>query len=284
MRFRGPLGPSVLGVGVAGVLLLLLSGQAAPLRAAAPPASVYDPRKVWASEDVRYQLVSPGRWVETNPTGKVVYRENNRHKDYVELYESARRRFVRLYSFGHYVYVPEKEHFKRIGHGGWDSSSSSSPQARPLDLTRNAADRHVLGSEEQKRSFPRLGNRFEVMGPATVAYNCICWSLGNDNSWVWPKGPGQPVTLADFDVLYGLYGFKRVSGLDYRRQPGVEKVVVFAVERDGRMEVTHACKQQPDGTWSSKLGSLPLIRHLRPDDVAGPTYGAPYAVYVRTKR
>jgi len=39
----------------------------------------------------------------------------------------------------------------------------------------------------------------------------------------------------------------------------------------------------PDGSWSSKLGSLPLIRHLRPDDVAGPTYGAPYVLYVRTK-
>ena len=55
----------------------------------------------------------------------------------------------------------------------------------------------------------------------------------------------------------------------------MDKVVLFAVNRDGKAEITHACRQLPDGTWSSKLGSLPLIRHLKPDDVAGPTYGAP---------
>jgi len=184
---------------------------------------------------------------------------------------------VRLYSFGLYLYVPEKQHFKRVGGGTWD------PDRKPLDLTRNASDRHHLKSGDQKRSFPRLGDRFEVMGPATQTYNCICWSLGNNDAWVWPRGPGEPVTLADFDGLYSIYGFKRVTGLDFGRQKGVEKVVLFAASRENKIEITHACRQMPDGSWSSKVGSLPLIRHLRPDDLAGPTYGSPWVIYVRTK-
>lgn len=274
MPSRGPLGHPALGL----VCAVLLSLCPSLLSAAAPPGSVHDTRRVWQGDEVRFQLVSPGRWDESGPRGRVTYRENNRHADYVELFEPAQKRYVRLYSFGHYVYVPEKEHFKRTNLGGWGAG-----RQRPLDLTRNSSDRYHLVAEEQKRSFPRLGNRFEVLGPATVTYNCICWSIGNDNSWVWPREPGQPVSLADFDGLYGIYGYKRIDGLDLAREAGVEKVVVFALVRDGRLEMTHAARQNPDGTWSSKLGSLPLIRHLRPDDLSGPTYGQPYVVYVKKR-
>jgi hypothetical protein len=272
MRFRGSPGTVL-----AGALFFVLIA-AAPAFAAAPPGVVHDARRTWQGDGVAYKFVSPGRWVEINRTGRIVYRENNRKSDYVELYDPLRKRHLRLYSFGTYVYVAEREHFKRILHGGWDD-----PNRKPLDLTRNSSDRHHLKSADQRKSFPRLGDNFEVMAPATVTYNCICWSLGLNSSWVWPRGPGQPVTLADFDGLYSIYGYKRVAGLDFTRQEGVEKVVVFAVSREGRVEVTHACRQLPDGTWSSKLGSLPLIRHLRPDDVAGPTYGSPYVLYVRSK-
>jgi hypothetical protein len=269
MRFRGSPGAAFAAA------LFVVVVTFAPLTAAAPPVQP-DARRTWTGDTSTFAFVSQGKWVETTTSGRVVYRENNRRSEYVELYDPARKRFLRLYSFGLYVYVPEKEHFKRIGNGGWDN-----PDRKPLDLTRNAGDRFHLRSDDQRRSFPRLGDRFEVLGPATVTYNCICWSLGGNNTWVWPRGPGQPVTLADFDALYSYYGFRRVAGLDYTRQKGIDKVVVFAVSRDGKAEITHACKQLPDGSWSSKLGSLPLIRHLRPDDVAGPTYGLPYVVYVR---
>lgn len=269
MRSRAPS-----GVAFAAALFLVLFASA-PLFAAAPPAPP-DMRRVWLGDDVVFQFVAPGKWVEVTSSGKVTYRENNRLADYVELYDPVRKRYLRLYSFGLYVYLPAKEHFKRISSGNWDY-----PDRKPLDLTRNASDRHHLRSDDQKRSFPRLGDRFEVMGTATATYNCICWSLGANTSWVWPRGAGEPVTLSDFDGLYGHYGFRRVTGLDFTRQKGVEKVVLFAISRNGRTEITHACRQMPDGSWSSKLGSLPLIRHLRPDDVSGPTYGVPWVVYVR---
>src|SRR5262249_52761826 len=156
-------------------------------------------------------------------------------------YEPTRKRYVRLYSFGLYVYVPEEEHFKRASGGTWDH-----PDRKPLDLTRNAGDRHHPESDDHKRSFPRLRKRLEAPGPATGRYNCICWSLGNSDSWVWPRGPGEPVTLADFDGLYSIHGFKRVTGLDFTRQKGVMKVVLFAASKDGKIEITHACRQLPD--------------------------------------
>src|SRR5437016_5479833 len=46
-------------------------------------------------------------------------------------------------------------------------------------------------------------------------------------------------------------------------------------------EITHAALQEPDGSWASKLGNLPLIRHANPYAVDGPTYGVPVATYVR---
>jgi hypothetical protein len=273
MRIRALPGPVL-----AGALFLCLFA-AAPAFAAGPPGVVYDARRTWQGDGTTFTFVAPSRWVETSRDGRIVYRENNRKSDYVELYDPLRKRHLRLYSFGTYVYVPQKEHFKRIIHGGWDN-----PDRKPLDLTRNSSDRHHLKSADQRRSFPRLGDNFEVMAAATTSYNCICWSLGLNSSWVWPRDAGEPVTLADFDVLYSAHGYKRVARLDYTRQEGVEKVVLFAVSRDGKVEITHACRQLQDGSWSSKLGSLPLIRHLKPDDVAGPTYGAPYVTYVRSKQ
>jgi hypothetical protein len=259
--------------------LLLLVVLSVPLSAAAPPASLIDGRRSWVSNQSLFRFASPGRWVEYGLTGTVVWRENNRQRDYIELYEPTHRQFIRLYPTGQYLYVPAKEHFRWVCPGKWGDG-----RIKPLDFTRNASNRTQLESVEQRRSFPRLGKRFEVIAPATVTYNCIGWSLGNNSAWVWPRAAGVPCTLEDFDGLYGLYGFKRIAGLDTSRQPGVEKVVVFALRKEGGgAEVTHASRQLPDGSWSSKLGSLPLIRHLKLDDVSGPTYGSPYAVYVKPR-
>jgi len=273
MRFRASRCASLVGV------LLLLLSLSSPILAAGPPGLLTDTRHTWQSEQGTFRSTAPGRWVEQALTGQVVYRENNRQRDYIELFDASRKRYVRLYPAGMYVFVPEKEHFRWVCAGKWDEG-----KANPLDLTRNAADRYHLETAEQRRSFPRLGKHFEVIAPATVSYNCIAWSVGNRDAWVWPKPAGEPTTLADFDALYTHYGYKRIAGLDVSRQPGLEKVVLFAVSREtGSIEITHASRQQTDGSWSSKLGSLPLIRHLKLDDVAGPTYGSPYVVYVRAK-
>ena len=47
----------------------------------------------------------------------------------------------------------------------------------------------------------------------------------------------------------------------------VARAVRAVLQPDGVVEPTHAARQLVDGSWSSKLGRLPLIRHLEPHDL-----------------
>lgn len=153
----------------------------------------------------------------------------------------------------------------------------SSTTRRALNRRRLPAGRKIMDSPAQQAAFPRLGSNYEVLALGTPKYNCISWSLGVTNKWIWP---GK--TVADFDRLYTSYGYKRAPRRSYSRQTGLDKVVLYGkVQKDGKVEVTHAARQFPDGSWSSKLGKNPLIRHMQPVDVAGPSYGVPIAVYTR---
>jgi hypothetical protein len=136
-----------------------------------------------------------------------------------------------------------------------------------------------------KKSFPNLAN-FEVLAPSTGkagtkgAYNCIAHSLRIYTRWVWEGNK-----LSDFDRLYGQHGFRRIKTLDYRFDARYEKVVLYAkVGPTGELDCTHGSRQLTDGTWTSKLGAGPLIRHDTPESVSGPSYGKPVYVYIRPRK
>ena len=135
-----------------------------------------------------------------------------------------------------------------------------------------------------KSSFPAL-RTFEVLAPSTAqdkktGYNCIAHTVRVYTRWEWPGAQ-----LAQFDSFYGKYGYRRVKGLDYRFDSRYEKVVLYAkVQAGGTLECTHGSRQLADGTWTSKLGSGPLIRHNTPDSLTGPSYGRPVHVYVRARK
>lgn len=143
-----------------------------------------------------------------------------------------------------------------------------------------AAAKQLMESPTIRQGFPKvkLGSNCEVIGPATDGYNCIAWSAGITDRWVWPGD-----TVARFDEFYAQRGFRRLDDLDYGVQPGVEKIVLYAKPTaDGsRIVATHAARQDVSGGWTSKLGQCPLIHHDTLEDLAGPAYGAPIAVYVR---
>ncbi len=168
-----------------------------------------------------------------------------------------------------------------------DSSSAASltppAQAAARNQTRLATERQRLQNTSNRRSFPRLGSAFEVLAPATDRYNCISHSLGIHNRWIDPQTGPANAPLAFMDQLYRSAGYRRMSVLDFRRQSGVQKVVVYGLRNEsGRIvRVTHAAIQATDGTWQSKLGGLALIRHATPQSLAGPEYGVPIALYVR---
>jgi hypothetical protein len=167
---------------------------------------------------------------------------------------------------------------------GTSSLSTRTTTTRPTTTTRDnpRTDTDTYKSERQAleriraTAFPKLESTYKIIGHATKDYNCIAWSLSITTKWVWP-GAGQ----GDFDTLDGQYGYKRMSKLDFSLQPGVEKVVLYGKKVNGKMEMTHQARQMKDGTWTSKLGEMALIKHATPDSLNGPDYGQPVAVYYR---
>jgi type VI secretion system secreted protein VgrG len=157
-------------------------------------------------------------------------------------------------------------------------------QAQPLPCINEG--RQALLSPAARRAFPHLGNRFVVIGCATPRYNCIAHSMGYTSEWVWPGN-----TVAAFNDLYRPLGFRRITEKpgtippgQLRREVGVERLVLFATESDGRFSATHAARQSGHPGhrgWTSKLGQWPLIWHPSLRSVTGPSYGRPIAVYVR---
>jgi hypothetical protein len=164
---------------------------------------------------------------------------------------------------------------------GWDLMRESG-----INTSRNATLR-----AEAARSFENLGTNFEILGAKTGSsltpgsYNCIAWSLGEVNKWIFPD-VNRAGDLSYWDALYGSLGYQRMSTLDLSFQPGYQKVVVYwGANQDqfGRMipGITHAALQESDGMWSSKTGGGYLIKHASAYQVAGQLYGQPAFVYIR---
>jgi hypothetical protein len=127
--------------------------------------------------------------------------------------------------------------------------------------------------------FPGLRTTpFRVTSPPDPKYNCTAWAANDANDWWWPEGTAphavwpdtaaREVTLSAFTAAFLTIGFV-VCG-DESLEPGFEKVALFA---DAAGLPSHAARQRPSGTWTSKLGNAEDIEHdLRA--LEGEIYGA----------
>lgn len=112
--------------------------------------------------------------------------------------------------------------------------------------------------------FPNL-KTWTVVGPATGSYNCIAWSVGVTNQWIWPGN-----TVAIFDAFYASYGWS-VSA-NGNREYKKRKVALYANNSDPN-DCTHGSRETHDCGWDeSKLGSLEQIMHVR-SELEGGFYG-----------
>jgi hypothetical protein len=152
----------------------------------------------------------------------------------------------------------------------------------PLKKTTFPNERAELAKPSWQKDFPKLGGNFEVRGRSTPgsgkgSYNSISWSIGRKDLWVWPGDKREA-----YDRLYGKYGYRR-GKMDFSRQAGIDKIILYGKPNKARdsITITGAALHLPDGSWSIKLGRGPLIRYLHPDDLNGPEYGKPVAVYTR---
>lgn len=165
-----------------------------------------------------------------------------------------------------------------------EAPSACMPRSAAPAASRYAAERAVLLEAGFQKDFPFLKDRFEVLAPSTEAYNCVSHTLGQHRSWIDPRtGPADNRFLY-MDRLYNENGYRRLPSLDYTLAPGKRKIIIYAATENGSVrKITHAALQMPDGTWTSKLGKLSLVKHAAPAALAGPNYGKPVAVYVAGK-
>jgi hypothetical protein len=154
-----------------------------------------------------------------------------------------------------------------------------------MDLTRFPEERRFFEEDEGRLLFPNLGDTFEVLGHSTMNYNCIAHSLGNANDWINPQTGPPADPLAPLGQLYQDIGYARSVSIDGSLAAGTMKVALYALinEQDTIEEITHAAIQDADGTWTSKIGGGPLIRHATPEALHGPAYGKVVAVFVKPR-
>jgi hypothetical protein len=128
-------------------------------------------------------------------------------------------------------------------------------------------------------TFPKLAETaYEVTSQPTSVYNCIAWAAGEDSCFMWPgifwpKDVPSKVTRVAFIKAFVERGYVQCDGPEL--EEGFEKVCLY--EKLGRP--THAARQLPNGTWTSKLGNEHDISHEL-DGLTGKVYGHP-AVYLR---
>lgn len=139
-----------------------------------------------------------------------------------------------------------------------------------------------------QNEFPHLtSTTCTVTSGATRRYNCLAWAAGEshqrwepdpDEDYYWPPGVPRRLTLEAFVLAYTYLGFSVCFSAALEN--GLQKIAIFAIERNGTMIPTHAALQLETGSWTSKLGDFEDIEHPALESVNGPIYGRP-AIYMQ---
>jgi len=130
--------------------------------------------------------------------------------------------------------------------------------------------RQMTPAEKQRFQgyFPNLDvNRVAVTGEVSTVYNCISWTVGITNRWLWPGS-----SLANFDTFYSGLGFAR---------GGNGTIAAWGLSTSN---MTHASVTGPGHgpRWESKCGSDLRIQHGLGELVSS-SYGHIVAFYRRTR-
>ncbi len=116
--------------------------------------------------------------------------------------------------------------------------------------------------------FPSLNvDQAVVTGEGSIVYNCIAWTIGLTDRWLWPGG-----SISDFDVFYRGCGFVRAGD------------GAIAVWGHSTSTMTHGCVSGPNHgpRWESKCGASLRIQHGL-TELVGSAYGRVVAFYRRSR-
>ena len=128
--------------------------------------------------------------------------------------------------------------------------------------------RQMTPAEKQRFRgyFPSLNvDQAVVTGEISRVYNCISWTVGVTNQWLWPG-----VNLNDFDAFYRRFGLVRARNGN------------VAAWGHATNNMTHGCISGPGHgpRWESKCGGDLRIQHGL-NELVGNSYGRVIAFYTR---
>jgi hypothetical protein len=129
--------------------------------------------------------------------------------------------------------------------------------------------------------YPNLQNGdWCVTGPATDVYNCIAWTIGVTNRWVWDEVDAAgdnngTVSVSDFDAFYGARGLTPAVG-----SPANPQIALFA-NSTGPTHAARVSSSSCGGTqmFESKRGKNIRILHVV-TQLEGGIYGNIVKFYV----
>ncbi len=128
--------------------------------------------------------------------------------------------------------------------------------------------------------FPDLASAgYSVTSPPTSEYNCIAWAAGDTGRWWWPT-PDPDLTywpvavprernIESFIQAFETLGFQVCETAEL--EEGYDKVALYA---DANGLPTHAARQLPSGSWTSKLGEIEDIQHETLEGLESAVYGS----------
>lgn len=126
--------------------------------------------------------------------------------------------------------------------------------------------------KDAQKFWPKMDvDKVVVTDEATVAYNCLAWTLGITTSWVWPWVGHEYATQKEFDALYATYGFKPA---------GSGEIAGLGMNADafGHGSISGAGHGP---RWESKCGKWLRIQHGL-GEMEGGVYGNVYRFYTHT--
>jgi len=147
------------------------------------------------------------------------------------------------------------------------SSYSSSNPTGTADLYMKLDNSNIMSF------FPNLKADDAIKtAPASATYNCISWSGGITNTWIWPPNPGNPWydtnPLTAFDKFYGNNPSRYSGAMTYTRTGATVDNSVVDLWASGGV-YKHASVKKPGNDhphgydWESKPGGLMRTLHPR---------------------
>lgn len=105
--------------------------------------------------------------------------------------------------------------------------------------------------------YDNRASSYTKIGDVDSDYNCLAYSLGITNDWVWPWGASNPSPYQAQNTLNLLYGLDETSVFQ-------GEIIAYGNSN----EITHFSKESGFNTCKAKWGGLELFSHNSRDPYA----------------